>query len=182
MAKSVAAAALFKVRRSKIHGRGAFALRNIKKGTRITEYLGDRISHQEADRRYEDCDVNDNHTFLFVVDKRTVIDAGVGGNDARFINHACDPNCESEIEGGRVFIDAIRDIMLGDELNYDYQIGRERGDPPNVDEIYACRCGSKRCRGTMLWPPKKKTKAKVKSKTKLKTSTKTKTKAKRKRG
>jgi uncharacterized protein len=180
MAKSPAAAALFKVRRSKIHGRGAFALRNIKKGTRITEYLGDRISHSEADRRYEDCDVNDNHTFLFVVDKRTVIDAGVGGNDARFINHACDPNCESEIEGGRVFIDAIRDIAVGDELNYDYQIGRERSDPPNVDEIYACRCGSKQCRGTMLWPPKRKTKTKVKSKTKV--NSKSKSKAKRKRG
>ena len=100
--------------------------------------------------------MNDNHTFLFIVDKRTVIDAGVGGNDARFINHACDPNCESEIEKGRVFIDAIqRHRRKGEELGYDYQIGREKDDPPNVDEIYACRCGSPKCRGTMLWPPKR---------------------------
>ncbi len=156
----------FEVRQSKVHGSGAFALRPIKMGTRVAEYLGDRITHAEADARYEDYDVNDNHTFLFVVDKRTVIDAGVNGNDARFINHACDPNCESEIESGRVFIDAIRDIAKGEELNYDYQIGREKGDPPNVDEIYACRCGSPKCRGTMLWPakrPKKKQRPKAKS-------------------
>ncbi len=138
-----------------MHGRGVFALQPIRKGTRIIEYLGDRISHPEADQRYEDHDASDNHTFLFSVDRRLVIDAGVGGNDARFINHSCDPNCESVIERRRVFIDAIRDIRAGEELAYDYQIGRERGDPPNVDEIYACRCGSPRCRGTMLWPPRR---------------------------
>lgn len=145
----------FEIRCSRIHGNGAFALRRIKKGTRVAEYLGERISHAAADQRYEDYDVNDNHTFLFVVDRRTVIDAGVNGNDARFINHSCDPNCESEIEDRRVFIDAIRDIEPGEELNYDYQIGRERNDPPNVDEIYACRCGAAKCRGTMLWPAKR---------------------------
>jgi len=153
--QSVARMQPFEVRESRVHGSGAFALRPIKKGTRVTEYLGDRITHAQADARYEDYDVNDNHTFLFVVDRRTVIDAGVNGNDARFINHACDPNCESDIEKGRVYIDAIRDIAKGEELNYDYQIGREKGDPPNVDEIYACRCGSPKCRGTMLWPPKR---------------------------
>ncbi len=150
-----AAAPLYEVRRSKVHGRGVFALRRIRKGTRIIEYLGDRISHAEADQRYEDHDENDNHTFLFSVDRGLVIDAGVGGNEARFINHSCEPNCESVIEHRRVFIDALRDIAPGEELNYDYQIGRERGDPPNVDEIYACRCGSAKCRGTMLWPPKR---------------------------
>ncbi len=155
LSRPVAKEQPFEVRSSRVHGRGAFATRRIKKGTRVAEYLGERITHGEADRRYEDCDVNDNHTFLFVVDKRTVIDAEVDGNDARFLNHACDPNCESEIEDRRVFIDAIKDIAPGEELNYDYQIGRERGDPPNVDEIYACRCGSPKCRGTMLWPPKR---------------------------
>jgi len=148
-------APLFKVRRSRVHGRGVFALRRIRKGTRIIEYLGERISHRVADRRYEDHDENDNHTFLFSVDRGLVIDAGVEGNDARFINHSCEPNCESVIERRRVFIDALRDIAPGEELSYDYQIGRERGDPPNVDEIYACRCGSKDCRGTMLWPPRR---------------------------
>lgn len=146
---------LFKVRRSRVHGRGVFALRRIRKGTRIVEYLGERISHRVADRRYEDHDETDNHTFLFSVDRGLVIDAGVDGNDARYINHSCEPNCESVIERRRVFIDAVRDIAPGEELSYDYQIGRERGDPPNIDEIYACRCGSKECRGTMLWPPRR---------------------------
>ena len=148
---------LVEVRNSPVHGRGVFAAAPISKGTRVIEYLGERLSHKAADDRYEDHDENDNHTFLFIVDKHTVIDAGVGGNDARFINHQCEGNCESVIEHRRVFIDAARDIAAGEELGYDYEIGREKDDPPNVDEIYACRCGSPRCRGTMLWPPKKQT-------------------------
>jgi hypothetical protein len=151
----IATSALIEVRNSPVHGRGVFAVQPIKKGTRILEYLGDRVSHEAADKRYEDHDESDNHTFLFIVDKKTVIDAGVGGNDARFINHQCAGNCESVIENRRVFIDAVRDIEPGQELGYDYEIGREKDDPPNVDEIYACRCGSPQCRGTMLWPAKK---------------------------
>lgn len=153
----IATSPLVEVRNSPVHGRGVFAVQPIKKGTRIIEYLGDRVSHDAADKRYEDHDESDNHTFLFIVDKHTVIDAGVGGNDARFINHQCEGNCESVIENRRVFIDATRDIAPGQELGYDYEIGREKDDPPNVDEIYACRCGSPKCRGTMLWPPKKAT-------------------------
>ena len=141
---------LIEVRNSAIHGRGVFALRRIPKGTRIIEYTGERVSHAEADRRYEDRPDDDNHTFLFIVDRRTVIDAGVGGNEARYINHACDPNCESVIEARRVFIEALRDIEAGEELAYDYQIQREKDDPANVDEIWACRCGTDHCRGTML--------------------------------
>ena len=144
-----------KVRNSKIHGKGVFAAKRIPKGTRVIEYLGDRISHAEADARYEDHDPNDNHTFLFIVDKKTVIDAGVKGNAARFINHSCDGNCESVIEQSRVFIETTRVLEAGQELGYDYEIGREKDDPPNVDEIFACRCGSPKCRGTMLWPAKR---------------------------
>jgi uncharacterized protein len=151
----IVTSALIEVRNSPVHGRGVFAVAAISKGARIIEYLGDRVSHKEADDRYADHDESDNHTFLFIVDKHTVIDAGVGGNDARFINHQCEGNCESVIENRRVFIDATRDIAAGEELGYDYEIGREKDDPPNVDEIYACRCGSPKCRGTMLWPPKK---------------------------
>ncbi|HTU65229.1 MAG TPA: SET domain-containing protein-lysine N-methyltransferase [Steroidobacteraceae bacterium] len=151
----IATSELVEVRNSPVHGRGVFAVQFIGKGARIIEYLGDRVSHEAADARYEDHDENDNHTFLFIVDKKTVIDAGVGGNDARFINHQCEGNCESIIENRRVFIDATRDINPGEELGYDYEIGREKDDPPNVDEIYACRCGSPKCRGTMLWPAKR---------------------------
>ena len=150
----IATSVLIEVRNSPVHGRGVFAVAPIAKGARIIEYLGDRVSHDAADARYDDHDESDNHTFLFIVDKNTVIDAGVGGNDARFINHQCSGNCESVIENRRVFIDATRDIAPGQELGYDYEIGREKDDPPNVDEIYACRCGSPQCRGTKLWPPK----------------------------
>jgi SET domain-containing protein len=150
---------LMRLRRSRVHGRGAFAVKQIRKGTRIVEYLGDRISHKQADLRYEDKSDRDNHTFLFIVDRGVVIDGGFNGNDARFINHSCDPNCESVIDDRRVFIEAIRAIKPGDELNYDYQIGRDKTDPPDVDEIFACRCGAKNCRGSMLWPPKKKARA-----------------------
>ena len=144
---------LFEVRHSPVHGLGAFALRRIRKGARIVEYLGERVSHLEADRRYESKDANDAHTFLFIVDSRTVIDAGVDGNEARFLNHSCNPNCESVIEKRRVYIEAVRTIEPGEELTYDYQIQREEDDPPGIEEVFACRCGFAQCRGTMLWPP-----------------------------
>jgi len=160
---------LFEVRHSPIHGYGVFALRRIRKGTTITEYIGDRITHDEADSRYENKAADDNHTFLFTVDARTVIDGGVGGNDARYINHGCDPNCESCTSERRVFIEAIRTIQKGEELAYDYQIQRDPDDPPNVDAIFACRCGAATCRGSMLEAakkPRKKAKAKAKAKAK----------------
>jgi len=153
------------VRNSKIHGKGVFAAKRIPKGTRIIEYIGERISHKEADDRYADHDPNDNHTFLFIVDRKTVIDGGRKANAARYINHSCNGNCESAIAERRVFIDAVRDIAKGEELGYDYEIGRDKNDPPNVDEIYACRCGSPKCRGTMLWPAKRPVKKKKAKKT-----------------
>lgn len=149
---------LFEVRHSPIHGYGVFAVRKIRKGTRVTEYTGERISHDVADTRYEDKDPNDNHTFLFTVDKRTVIDGGVDGNEARFINHGCDPNCESATVKRRVYISAIKTIEPGEELAYDYSIQRDADDEPDVDEVFACRCGAAACRGSMLEPkPKPKT-------------------------
>ncbi len=151
------------VRHSPVHGYGCFARKFIPKGTRIIEYLGERLSHKDADKRYEDADPDDNHTFLFIADRRTVIDATRGGNESRFINHSCDGNCTSETEKGRVFIESIKDIQKGEELGYDYQIPRDKEDPPDVDKTYACRCGSPKCRGSMLWPPMKKKKAKKKA-------------------
>ncbi len=167
---------LIEVRRSNVHGLGVFAAKRIPKGTRIIEYVGERVSHDEADRRYEEKDANDSHTFLFIVDSKTVIDAGVDGNDARFFNHSCDPNCESTVEKRRVYIESIRDVEPGDELTYDYQIQREDDDPENIDEVFACRCGFAKCRGTMLWPTERKPKrAQAKKKAKRKASSKTKT-------
>jgi uncharacterized protein len=152
------------VRNSNVHGRGVFATRRIEKGERVIEYLGERVSHDEADRRYETKEENDSHTFLFIVDSKTVIDAGTDGNDARFFNHSCDPNCESVVEKRRVFIEALRSIEPGEEMTYDYQIYRDHDDPENIDEVFACRCGFANCRGTMLWPPEPKKKKKKRSK------------------
>ena len=135
---------------SPIHGRGVRAVMPIKKGSRVIEYLGERVSHAEADRRYDLKGEDDGHTFLFIASDRVVIDAGVNGNEARYINHSCAPNCETVIERSRVFIEAIRDIKPGDELGYDYQLTWESTDDPKELENYACRCGAKRCRGTML--------------------------------
>jgi hypothetical protein len=143
------------VRNSPVHGSGVFALRKIRKGSTIIEYLGDRVTHEEVDERYADKLETDSHTFLFTVNSKIVIDAGSNGNDARFINHSCDPNCESTIKKKRVFIEAIRTIQPGEELNYDYAIGRDDDDAANVDEIFACRCGAANCRGSMLEPRKK---------------------------
>jgi hypothetical protein len=143
-------APLYLVRRSRIHGRGVYAARRIRKGTRIVEYLGECITHEQADDRYSARGQDNGHTFLFVVDERTVIDAGVDGNDARYINHSCDPNCDTVIEGGRVFIEALRGIEPGEELGYEYGLTWESTDPPEELANYDCRCGARRCRGTML--------------------------------
>ena len=85
-------------------------LRRIRKGTNIIEYLGERISHELADARYAHTQPLDGHTFLFTVDAKTVIDAGINGNEARFVNHGCDPNCQTVQIGKRIFIEAVRTI------------------------------------------------------------------------
>ncbi|MBV8909177.1 MAG: SET domain-containing protein-lysine N-methyltransferase [Gammaproteobacteria bacterium] len=141
---------LIEVRDFPVHGLGVFALERIPAGARIIEYVGERVSHAEADRRYRHKSARDSHTFLFIVDARIVIDAGVGGNEARFVNHACEPNCESVIERRRVFIDAVRTIEPGEELTYDYRIEVDEPITRRERQMWACRCGSPRCRGTML--------------------------------
>ncbi len=146
---------MIEVRHSPIHGYGVFALRRIRKGTTVVEYLGERISHEEADARYEGRGAQDNHTFLFTIDTRTVIDAGVNGNEARYINHACDPNCQSVLVQRRIFVEATRTVQCGEELAYDYQIQRDPDDAHDVDEVFACRCGGHGCRGSMLEAPPK---------------------------
>src|SRR5277367_6510928 len=159
MKKRASRPPLFEVRHSPIHGHGVFAARRIRKGTTVIEYLGDRVSHKVADARYEDKDPDDNHTFLFTIDAKTVIDAGVNGNEARYVNHGCDPNCQSVNFKKRIFIEALRTIRPGEELAYDYQIQRDADDPHDIEAIFACRCGAQRCRGSMLEAPKKKPRA-----------------------
>ena len=149
----------FVLRRSPIQGQGAFATRPIKRGTRIIEYTGERISPEEADRRYDDGGMGRHHTFLFSVDSKVCIDAAVDGNDARFINHSCAPNCEAVDERRRIYIEAIRDIAPGEELTYDYQYERDGTEDEKWEKIYVCKCGAPTCRGTILAPMKKRGKS-----------------------
>src|SRR5258707_8044881 len=110
----------FRIRQSSIQGWGAFAIVDIPSGTRIIEYTGERISNAEADRRYPDEDHTfPHHTVLFVLNSRSLIDAGHGGNEARFINHSCEPNCDISIERGHIWVEAVTDIPKGTELTYD---------------------------------------------------------------
>jgi hypothetical protein len=143
----------FKTKTSKISGRGGFAIRPIKKGERLMEYLGERVTHAVADSRYDDYAQKRHHTFLFAVNRSVVIDGAVNGNEARFVNHSCDPNCEGTIEKARVFIEAIRDIEPGEELVYDYAYTRDGSETADDEfRVYGCQCGSPQCRGTILAP------------------------------
>jgi uncharacterized protein len=146
------------VRDSPVHGLGAFAAKRIRKGTRIVEYLGERISVEEGSRRYTDED-DSPHVLLFGVDETTVIDAAVEGNEAQFLNHCCEPNCETEVIGGRVFMIALRTIEQGEELTYDYHLDYDGEQTDEVKRKFACRCGASSCRGTMLEPPPPKPRA-----------------------
>jgi SET domain-containing protein len=140
------------VRRSTIHGRGVFALRPIPAGARIIEYEGERIDDAQALARYPETMDGENHTFVFEVAEDLNIDGGSGGNTSRFINHSCDPNCETVDEDCRIFVEATRDIAAGEELTYDYNI--DAGEPitPSVKRRWPCRCGGRNCRGTVLVP------------------------------
>ena len=138
------------VRRSAIQGRGVFALRAIRKGTRVIEYVGERISQREADRRHTSEDGWSPHTMLFVVDRKTVIDATRQGNSARWINHSCSPNCEAVDEEGRIYIEEIRNIQPGEELTYDYNLVLDEPHTPAAKSAHPCCCGARRCRGTLL--------------------------------
>jgi len=150
--RKTAAPRRLQVRRSGVHGKGVFALVDIPRGARIIEYVGEVISWDEAQRRHPHDPSDPNHTFYFHIDEQHVIDAKVGGNAARWINHACDPNCEADEVDGRIFIKARRAIKPGEELFYDYGLIIDDKYTPKLKKEFACHCGSKKCRGTMLSP------------------------------
>lgn len=140
----------FDVRNSGIQGKGAFATTKIRKGQRIIEYAGERISSEEADERYDETNMRRHHTFLFTLTPRKVVDGAVDGNESIYINHSCDPNCEAVIEDGRIFIEAIRTIQPGEELVYDYQYERTGEDDEEMARFYKCLCGAPNCRGSIM--------------------------------
>lgn len=137
-------------RRSSIHGLGVYVVESIRAGETIVEVVGERISSAESDRRYLEQEAEAGHTFMFYVDEDTVIDCGVDGNVSRFINHSCEPNCEAVDDEGQIFLEALRDIEIGEELVYDYRLTWESDDDPDDLKVYRCRCGARSCRGTML--------------------------------
>ncbi len=145
------------VRRSGVHGRGVFATTKIRKGTRIIEYKGKHRPWKEAEDDPPANPDEPHHTFLFSLDNGDVIDAGIGGNDARWINHSCDPNCETmETDDNRIFVYALRTIWPGEELLYDYRVVPAERRTRKVERNYACWCETAKCRGTMLAPLKRK--------------------------
>ena len=138
------------VRTSKIHGRGVFAARPIRKDIRVLEYTGPIISEKEADEVGISTDKDGHsHTMLFQVSKKRVINGNEGG-DARYVNHGCDPNCETEQDGDQIFIKSLRAIKKGEELVYDYHLQVPGKITDKVRKEYACFCGSPDCRGTQI--------------------------------
>ena len=124
----------------------------IPAGETIIEYTGERIDWPEALRRHPHDPDDPNHTFYFHIDDGRVIDAKFGGNSSRWINHACQPNCEADEQEGRIFIKALRDLQPGEEIFYDYGLVIDERYTKKLKKQFECRCGSPRCRGTMLAP------------------------------
>jgi uncharacterized protein len=134
------------VRRSSIHGKGVFATTHIPAGTRLIEYKGERISDEDSEYLYTET----THTFLFMLENNEVIDGSRNGNNARWINHSCEPNCEANEEDGHVFIDALSNLEAGDEITIDYNLYLEARYTAALKRQYACGCGTEQCRGTLL--------------------------------
>ena len=133
------------VRESTVHGRGVYAAQFIPKGKRIIEYTGERVSWEAAPDNPDD-----PHTFNFGLENGEVINPEVGGNDARWINHSCDPNCETVEEDDRIFIYAMLNIQPGEELLYDYHMELDEPITEASKRKFACHCGASNCRGTMI--------------------------------
>ena len=146
-------------RQSPIHGNGVFAAKDLAKGIPVIEYRGRRLTHTQANRMYAN-DVDSGHTFLFTLNEKYLIDGGDGGNDARWINHGCAPNCQAWVvenkrgnkSRDRIVIETRRAIREGEELTYDYGITLEERQTPRLKKIWACKCGAQKCTGTMLRP------------------------------
>ena len=140
----------FEIRNSGIQGRGGFATRPIPAGVRLIEYAGERFTPAETEARYPDVQGERHHTYLFAIDEDAVVDASVNGNEARFLNHSCAPNCDAVIDEGRIWIETLHDIEPGEELVYDYAYVLNERHTPAAKRRYPCSCGAVTCRGTIL--------------------------------
>lgn len=143
------------VRNSVIHGSGVYAAKDMAEGTKIIEYVGEKIDKEESERRawaqVEHAEkTGDAAVYIFTLSKKWDIDGNVPWNTARLLNHSCDPNCETWVEEKRIFIYAKRDIAKGEELTFDY------GFDLDSYKDHPCLCGSANCVGYIvsqdLWP------------------------------
>ncbi len=143
---------MWKVKKSKIHGTGVFATEDIKKNTKIIEYIGEKIFKSEGDKRsaarikkYLNSKEK-GAVYIFELNKRYDIDGNFSYNKARYINHSCNPNCEVEIDKGHIWIVSIKKIKRGTEISYDY--GYEFDEEDYKD--HKCKCGSRNCIGYII--------------------------------
>lgn len=150
------------VKESRIHSKGIFAKIDIPKGTKIIEYVGDKVTKAESLRRVNiplerhKKDSNHGAVYMFELNQRYDIDGDVTYNTAKYINHSCHPNCEPVIISGHIWIIALKNIKKEDEITYNYGYGYDEY------EDHKCRCSSPNCVGYILakkhWPKLKKTK------------------------
>lgn len=138
-------------KKSSLHGLGLFAESDIKTGKQVIEYIGDKVTKKEGDKRADkqikkaQKNKGNGMVYVFELDKKYDIDGGVARNYARFINHSCDPNCEVDGKGLKLWIFALRDIKKGEELSYDYGFGYDKDY-----KDYVCKCGAKNCCGYIV--------------------------------
>ena len=143
---------LWTVRKSKVHGHGVFAKKDIQKGVKVIEYIGEKISRSEGDLRSErriKRFLNSKTTgsvYIFELNSRYDIDGSPAYNKARYINHSCNPNCEVDIKNGKIWIKSIKKIYTGTELSYDYGYEFDKDDYKD----HKCKCGSKNCIGFII--------------------------------
>ena len=143
---------MWKVKKSKVHGAGVFAVKDIKKGCKIIQYIGEKVTKKEGDRRSAERikkylnKKNEGSVYIFELNKKYDIDGSPVYNKARYINHSCNPNCEVEIIKNEIWIISIKNIKKNTELNYDY------GYPFDKDDFkdHVCKCGTKKCIGYII--------------------------------
>ena len=138
---------LYKVKKSNIDKRGLCATKNIKPRTKIIEYVGKIISNKEVEKnpKFD----NSKDIYLFDLNNKVSLDGDYNWNTARLINHSCNPNCEVEGKGLKLWISAIKDIKKGEELSYDYGFSYSKEDLNN----FVCKCGSAKCCGYIVREP-----------------------------
>jgi len=134
---------LYKIKKSNINKRGLYASKNIKAGAKIIEYVGKLISKKEAQQNSKFD--NSKDIYLFNINEKWDLDGDWSFNTARLINHSCNPNCEVEGEGLKLWISSLTEIKKGEELTYDYGFGYD-----SDYKQFPCKCRSKNCCGYIV--------------------------------